>query len=189
MPVEQGYGGGTRGGSTGWSAEQRRNAALKSCTKCDKALPLTEEFFYRHKVKRFRSECKECTKAARRKWWAQTRDEINAARRAGTAGKHEDQRRDGQLRTNYKISLREAQEILRLQGDACAICKSPDPMTQRWWHVDHDHACCPGKRACGKCIRGLLCQRCNLTLGQARDSVEILRAAADYLEGWMNGAS
>lgn len=28
MPVEQGYGGGTPGGSTGWSAEQRRNAAL-----------------------------------------------------------------------------------------------------------------------------------------------------------------
>lgn len=31
--------------------------------------------------------------------------------------------------------------------------------------VDHDHKCCPGRKSCGRCIRGLLCDSCNLDLG------------------------
>jgi len=31
-------------------------------------------------------------------------------------------------------------------------------------HIDHDHACCPGKRSCGKCVRGALCRFHNLYL-------------------------
>jgi hypothetical protein len=31
-------------------------------------------------------------------------------------------------------------------------------------------------------FRGLLCSRCNLTLGHSRDRPEVLRSLADYLE-------
>jgi hypothetical protein len=31
--------------------------------------------------------------------------------------------------------------------------------------VDHDHKCCSGRRSCGKCVRGALCNRHNLYLG------------------------
>jgi hypothetical protein len=54
--------------------------------------------------------------------------------------------------------------------------------------ADHDHHCCPGQpkqraKTCGKCIRGLLCFRCNTALGyielyRDRADVYLARAAA-----------
>jgi 16S rRNA C967 or C1407 C5-methylase (RsmB/RsmF family) len=49
--------------------------------------------------------------------------------------------------------------------------------------IDHDHGCCSGTGSCGRCVRGLLCNRCNLMLGFANDQPEILRAALEYLAG------
>lgn len=49
------------------------------------------------------------------------------------------------------------------------------------YHIDHDHACCPGIHSCGGCIRGLICGGCNAALGYARDNPAILLALADYL--------
>lgn len=50
--------------------------------------------------------------------------------------------------------------------------------------VDHDHQCCPTierSRSCGKCVRGLLCARCNHGLGNFRDNPELLKEAILYL--------
>ena len=62
------------------------------------------------------------------------------------------------------------------QGMQCAICHRTLPLV-----IDHDHACCPGKRSCGRCIRGLLCDLCNRGLGMFKDDPIRLRAAAEYL--------
>ncbi|MHB8490621.1 MAG: endonuclease domain-containing protein [Solirubrobacteraceae bacterium] len=72
------------------------------------------------------------------------------------------------------------------QQGVCAICKQPETAThQTGWvrrlSVDHDHACCPGNRSCGNCVRGLLCSRCNNVLGSMRDSVELIDAMSLYL--------
>jgi len=83
---------------------------------------------------------------------------------------------------NYKLTLAAFDALLAAQGGVCAICGSDDPGAANWC-VDHDHACCPTKgRCCGKCVRGLLCDMCNRTLGTAKDDPDRLRKAAAYLE-------
>lgn len=70
--------------------------------------------------------------------------------------------------------------VAAVQGDRCAICRGEVPT----WHIDHDHRCCPPQKSCAACFRGLLCRKCNHLLGNARDSVDILRNAIKYLEQW-----
>lgn len=64
------------------------------------------------------------------------------------------------------------QELAAKYGDCCAICGG-QPTNGRRLAIDHCHETDE--------IRGLLCNKCNLLIGHARDSVDILRAAIDYL--------
>lgn len=47
--------------------------------------------------------------------------------------------------------------------------------------VDHDHLCCPGEQSCGRCVRGLICRRCNSALGLLENDAGRARAVASYL--------
>lgn len=71
----------------------------------------------------------------------------------------------------YNITKEDLSAMLFGQDGLCAICDSP--LTESL-HVDHNHE--TGK------IRGLLCNQCNLALGQFKDSPEVLRKAAEYVE-------
>ena len=72
--------------------------------------------------------------------------------------------------------------MLSEQGRACRICRQEFTAYRRV-HVDHDHACCPQRaQSCGRCVRALLCEDCNLSIGRMRDDPDRLRRAADYLE-------
>ena len=54
----------------------------------------------------------------------------------------------------YSIGVAEIQRLYGAQGGACAMCRE---LFDGEYHVDHDHACCSGKKSCGKCVRSLLC--------------------------------
>lgn len=71
--------------------------------------------------------------------------------------------------------------LLQSQGGKCAIgsCTSRVDLNSP---IDHDHACCSGKRSCGKCVRGILCSRHNTGLGAFQDNPNELRDAALYVE-------
>lgn len=85
----------------------------------------------------------------------------------------------------YGITLAEYGALLLAQGGVCAVCKQPETQFMngavKALCVDHDHACCPSKHSCGKCIRGLLCHFCNMAAGFLRDNPATAIAMADYL--------
>lgn len=83
----------------------------------------------------------------------------------------------------YGITVERYQKILDSQGGVCAVCGTDEP-GGRWgtWCIDHDHSCCPGKRSCGECVRGILCSGCNTGLGKFKDDPGVLKAAVAYLE-------
>lgn len=82
---------------------------------------------------------------------------------------------------SYGLTDEKYAEILDRQGGACAACgQSAEGVVLV---VDHDHSCCDGaKTSCGKCVRGLLCKKCNLALGHAGDDADRLRGLVEYLE-------
>jgi hypothetical protein len=67
--------------------------------------------------------------------------------------------------------------LMQWQGGVCAICAQPPNVGHGRTHgnlsIDHDHA--------SGDVRGLLCHHCNLMLGNARDSVDVLLRAVVYL--------
>ena len=100
--------------------------------------------------------------------------------------KHKDRALDYARKLNlrrYGLTIETFAAMLEAQGGVCAVCGRTEPGGQGVWHVDHDHSCCnTRKTSCGRCIRGLLCTRCNIGIGNFGDSPEVIRAAADYLD-------
>lgn len=94
--------------------------------------------------------------------------------------------RDLRIAADYGIDAATYRRLLEEQEHACRICRKPETATHqsgtpRRLAVDHDHRCCPGKTSCGKCVRGLLCARCNSAIGLFDDDPAILLAAIEYL--------
>lgn len=93
-------------------------------------------------------------------------------------------RRDSNLMRRYGITSEEYELRFEVQGGGCGVCGSKDSGTRGTFHMDHDHTCCPGRNSCGKCVRGILCESCNLVLGKVRDSTDTLWSAITYLKYW-----
>jgi len=84
----------------------------------------------------------------------------------------------------YGITAEEYRERLDAQGGVCKICGNDEPGGVGSWHIDHDHACCPDTPACGDCVRGILCQKCNIALGLAGDDKMRLLQMFNYIDNW-----
>ncbi|WP_037810975.1 endonuclease VII domain-containing protein [Streptomyces sp. MspMP-M5] len=80
------------------------------------------------------------------------------------------QGRQDHLKRQYGITEAERDALVKEQWGLCVICLEADAA-----HVDHDHK--TGK------VRGVLCFSCNAALGQFKDRPDVLRRAAEYLEG------
>lgn len=81
--------------------------------------------------------------------------------------------KSGRLKRLYGITMEERDEIFASQDFKCAICRDEFPDFQSA-HVDHCHTT--------QVVRGILCQGCNQGIGLMKDSPDIMRAAALYVE-------
>jgi len=93
------------------------------------------------------------------------------------------------LRLFFGLTVTTITVMFEAQHGNCKICNEPMLLfperkdTAKAACVDHDHKCCSGKRTCGKCIRGLICQDCNRGLGAFHDDPIALLKAIEYLIG------
>ncbi len=79
------------------------------------------------------------------------------------------------LWTKYGVTLKDYDSMFEKQGGKCKICGTVEVGCKGHgrFSVDHDHKT--------NKVRGLLCQSCNLLLGDAKDDIRILKSAIQYL--------
>lgn len=159
---------------------------MKACSKCGEEKAL-DEFYKNHRAPDGRrGDCKTCVLAARRARYESDAETLKA-RVADYRARHPERVRESQRKSRskwtpeqcrdrntlrkYGLSSESFDQMLADQGAACAVCRTDDPGA--YWCVDHDHL--TGD------VRGILCINCNMGLGQFRDDIATLIAAADYL--------
>lgn len=145
---------------------------MKTCPCCKKAKPLDQFGACLRNPDGKQVYCKPC------------RSQKDKDRRAAmTEAERQADARERAMRFTYGITVERYDAMLAGQGGVCAVCKQPCRSTNRGrprrLAVDHDRRCCPGKKSCGQCVRGLLCLRCNTALG-AIDAVGV-EAFVEYL--------
>lgn len=114
--------------------------------------------FYRYRRGHYYSVCKKCHNA-----------------RTSANPKARRHRQANNLKRRFGITPEQYEQMHEAQNGLCAICGRPESVLDRRLAVDHSHV--TGE------IRGLLCHSCNTGVGKLQDNPELLRKAADYLEG------
>ena len=89
-------------------------------------------------------------------------------------------RNDRRMKRTYGLSQNQYDEMFLKQNGKCEICKKEeetiDPRNGKPRKLSVDH--CHEKNI----VRGLLCQKCNVSLGNMNDDCELLQRAIDYLK-------
>ena len=143
----------------------------KMCSRC--GVTKDEGDFHRQKRRNGQwgrqSRCKECQQADARKWRKANPQKVAEAGRRKS------------LRARYGPDTVERYALLlELQSGRCAICGEVEDLTDSQGRaygrlaVDHDHET--------GAVRGLLCRKCNRTLGWMGDNLEGVMRWVRYLE-------
>lgn len=135
--------------------------------------------------------CKDCTRERRRRKaaeWRKANPDLARERTRQSMARLRLRDRDGvnhrKRLLRYGVDTAFLERLLAAQENACHLCGVPEEELPKGLFIDHDHNCCSGasRKACGKCVRGLLCANCNTALGMLEDDPARLRKAAAYIE-------
>ena len=75
------------------------------------------------------------------------------------------------IKKEYNLNIHDIKNLMKKQDNLCPICLEKLPIN---YVIDHCHK--TGK------VRGLLCRRCNTSLGLFRDNTKVLNRAIRYLK-------
>jgi hypothetical protein len=153
---------------------------MKKCSnsKCTEPNPQPLDRFYKNKSKAdgLNIHCKSCS----RKYTAATerkhKEKYNKQKKIYWAKHRErlvEMQRRNMLWSAYKITPDQWQQMFISQNGTCKICRVHASQIKKPLAVDHCHK--TGK------VRGLLCYHCNWLIGHAKEDVEVLQKAIEYL--------
>ena len=142
---------------------------MKQCYTCKEVKPLDAYTMSRDNKDGLRGSCRPCRSRQSNEY---QKKHVDATR---------EHKRKYNLKSKFGLDAEWYYETLEKQGGCCDICgdkqnttriteRTPDPR----FAVDHNHD--TGK------VRGLLCCRCNRTLGLFEDNTDSIERAIDYLE-------
>ena len=136
---------------------------MKKCSKCKNLKDLSE--FSRRKYQSgnwgYQAYCKSCNKIHKTKWLPDNRNRV----------------RWNIIWSKYRLRQEDWQKMYSEQNGLCKICEIKEASA-----VDHDHNCCPGANSCGKCVRSLLCGRCNALLAFVENTPDVLDRLQKYIK-------
>ena len=149
------------------------------CSSCRRDLDIAMFYGDNSKTSGISSYCKSCHSEASKQrrenpeWLAKRNQGIQEWKIT-----HPDRVRSYNIKhkeSNSMLVTREQyNEMMNAQEFKCAICKDHQQDKARAFAVDHDHKT--------GLVRRLLCINCNLMLGQARERIDVLEAAIQYLK-------
>jgi hypothetical protein len=163
----------------------------KRCCRCKRTLAIANFGVYRKHKDGLREICKECRNAAQMEANRRNIDVVREKSRKRYAAMTDEGRRsyrestlNARLKTKYGITRSEFDAMVDAVGGKCQICGCR--ILKRGWTgdsavVDHCHDAELAGLPKRERIRGILCRRCNLGIGQLGESVERLYAAIRYL--------
>ena len=129
----------------------------KKCPNCGIVKFLSEFHLHKNRFDGHGVWCKACQKKYGKKYYK----------------KHKEKRRNNELKNNYGTTLAQYEEMLEKQGGVCVLCGNTS-LKGRCLSVDHNHIT--------RKVRGLLCYRCNTSIGQIAETPEMLKRLIEYLE-------
>lgn len=93
----------------------------------------------------------------------------------------------------YHLKYNYGMEISEYETRAANGCEICGDKPERNLHVDHDHKCCDGPISCGKCVRGIICNKCNKCVdkyetGKMRADYPDLERIKEYVNGYQRKA-
>jgi len=142
------------------------------CKECDKkwhhARYLRDKEKINLQAKKYRLENKEKLDIKSKEWKIKNPDKVKKYQRITN------------LRREFNLEVEDYNKMYKEQNGKCFLCGEPEtfyhPKHKKILMLSVDHCHKNGK------IRKLLCRKCNNGLGLLKDSPELLRKAADYIE-------